>query len=136
MFSIVDLHELEPRLCEVRVEFQGSILLVWMRESLETLSKLRTGFGAEMDFQTVLRIEDGLPCDAAPEGVFPTDDPLIYMVEGTICHQLEIGPEYFICVLSLKESGLNLSFGAERSLKIGGRTRVVVRGLELYPTFT
>ncbi|MBN8460737.1 MAG: hypothetical protein J0M04_23140 [Verrucomicrobia bacterium] len=139
-FSLIEVHEIEPDLCQAVLQHGERQLTVTLRCSHAEALRLPPRFTAELDHTAIVRFEADLPPDDSQSGLFPTDDPAVVLADGRIHHHLEIGSDH---VLIDVYSQTGPEYFTVTSEELGGivpamdsRLRLWLLGLSVYPTQT
>jgi hypothetical protein len=139
-FAIKDLHELEYDLCHAVVYHRDAELTVMLSAGHEQALSLPNEFFAEIDFRSVIRFEVGLDEDESQSGLFPTDDPAVNLIDGTVQNHLEIGPEHILIDVRIQNGPELVTFCSEDFANevppVGTRLKAWVQGLSIHPVFT
>lgn len=139
-FSLIDVHEMGPDLCQAVLQHGEHQLTVNLRCSHAEALRLPPSFTAELDHTSVVIFEADLPLDDSQSGLFPTDDPVVVLADGRVHHHLEIGSDH---VLIDVYSQTGPEYFTVTSEELGGivpamdsRLRVWLLGLSVYPSQT
>jgi hypothetical protein len=139
-FTIKSLHEMDRDQCLAVIGHGGTELPVLLRAGRERAGELPEEFAAEVDFRSVIRFETKMEDKECESGFFPTDDPAVSVIDGTVQNHLEIGPEHVLIDVRIQNGPEIVTFCSEDLRNtippLGTRLRAWVLGLSISPTFT
>ncbi|MBB5034246.1 hypothetical protein [Prosthecobacter vanneervenii] len=139
-FTIKSLHEMDYDLCYAVIGHGGAELPVILRAGHEQASSLSLEFSATVHFRSVIRFEIEREQNEGESGFFPTDDPAVSVIDGTVQSHLEIDPEYVLIDVCIQNGPELVTFCSEDLLNtippVGARLKAWVLGLSISPTFT
>ena len=139
-FTLTEVHEMEPDLCQAVLEHEGNLFEAILRCSHSDALRLPPGFTAEFDHTSVVGFEADLPPDDSRSGLFATDDPVVVIADGRVRSHVEIGPDHVVIDV-YSQAGPEYFTVTSEELggtvpAIGTRLRLWLLGLSVYPTPT
>jgi hypothetical protein len=136
-FTILEARETAPGLCRATVKHDGRLLSVMVKASLAEVSALPSNFIAELDFETVIKFEAALPKDDTLSGLFPSDDPSVILIDGSVMNHVESDSGSVLIDVYLQSGPEFILFDSNDFggivPAIGTRLRAWLAGLTVFP---